>query len=267
MTKKNLLNLSYISLFVAIGILLLLVFADNLQASSLLQDRVFYLSLILMGVFSAIALFGFLKSSASVKGDIGGIAIDVAGPAALAVIVVIGGFYLIPRYEFFDVTIRAIDSSGTPVYSDRKATVKITLPTGVREADFTRNGEATIKGLPYSLFKSKQKILVDLYEYDQMSPGVEYTLSLDVIEIKLMDNPDGTPEGILNRKKAHLEVLKLLAPYKLILGENGNLEIDIDQYFDENSLNAMKVADIEAPIEISSEKKYDLFDVLYENTP
>lgn len=163
MTRKNYLIISFLSLSFAAGILLLLVFADSLQASSLLQDRVFYISLILMGVFSAIALFGFLKSSATLKGNIGGVAIDVAGPAALAIMVVVGGFYLIPRYEFFDVTIRAVNGSGEPVYSDRKATVKLMLPTGVREADFTKNGEATIKGLPYSLFNSKQKILVDIY--------------------------------------------------------------------------------------------------------
>ncbi|ESP94640.1 hypothetical protein [Pseudoalteromonas luteoviolacea] len=266
MTKRNLLFLSYSSLLLAIAILLILVFADNLQASSLLQDRVFYLSLLLMGVFCAIALFGFLKSTASVKGNIGGLAISVAGPAALAMIVVIGGFYLIPRYEFFDVTIRAVNDVGTPVYSDRKARVKLTLPTGVREADFTRNGEATIKGLPYSLFNSKQKILVDIYYYDQILPGQEYTLSLDVIEVQLKEN-NGTPEGILNKKKAHLEVLKLLAPYKLLLGNNGRMEIDIDQYFDKSSLERLKTIDVHEKIHLSADQKYDLFDVLYEYTP
>jgi hypothetical protein len=189
MTRKNLVHLSYLSLAAAIGILLLLVFAKNLQASTLLQDRVFYVCLIFMGIFSAVALFGYLKSSATWTGNIGGVTIQLAGPAALAFIVILGGFYLIPRNELFDVTIRAVNEKGLPVFSNRKAIATLKLPIGIRQADFTKNGEATIKGLPYSLYKSKQQILVNIYFYDQFEKNEEYTLSSNVIEVKLVKNP------------------------------------------------------------------------------
>ena len=266
-SKKSLLHLGYVSLLLAMGILLLLVFADSLKLSSLLQDRVYYICLLLMGIFSAIALFGFLKSTTEITGHLGGIAIQIAGPAALACIVIVSGFYLIPKYEFFDVTIRAVNENGHPVYSDRKALVKLLLPTGVRQAQFTSNGEATIKGLPYSLFNSKQQIIVDIYYYDHITQNKKYALTKDVVVIKLVENPSGTTQGILNRKKAHLEVLKLLMPYKLMLAENGALEYNIDQYFEEKSLQIFQQFDVQKKIHLSPKQKYAYFDVLYEHAP
>jgi hypothetical protein len=267
MTRKNLVNLSYLSLISAIGILLLLVFAENLQVGTVLQDRVFYILLIFMGLFSSIALFGYLKSTATINGKFGGVAIQVTGPGALALIIILGGFYLIPRNESFDVTILAVNEVGLPIFSDRKAVVILKLPTGIRQADFTKNGQATLTGVPYSLFNSKQKILVDIYTHKQLEINKEYTLSSSVIEIKVGENPKGTPEGILNKKKAHLEVLKLLAPYKLILAESGELEFDITQYYEENLIKILREFDLSRNIDITNDEKYNYFDVLYENTP
>lgn len=267
MTRTSLILLSFVSLACAIGILLVLIFAENLQASTLLQDRVFYVCLILMGIFSAVSLFGYLRSSALINGRFGGFTVQLAGPAALAFIVILGGFYLIPRSEFFDVTIRAVDKNGLTVYSNRKAIAILKLPTGIREADFTKNGEATIKGLPYSLHNSKQKVLIDIYFYEQSEREKEYRLTADVIEVKVNENPNGTPEGILNKKRAHLEVLKLLAPYKLMLGDIGGLEINIEQYYEEGFLELAKRYKLDEKINITNDEKYNYFDVLYENAP
>lgn len=68
MNKRVNLIISLVALLLAISILMLMVFAENLQAQSVLQDKVYYVCLILMGVFSGISLFNYLKSSAKVSG-------------------------------------------------------------------------------------------------------------------------------------------------------------------------------------------------------
>ena len=244
MTKRNMLALSLISLVVSIAILVLLIFAENLQANSLLQDRVFYVCLVLMGVFSALALFGYIKSKATVAGNVNGLAIELGGPAALAFLVVVGGFYLIPRSDAFDVTIRAVNERGEPVYSDRKAKVLLKLPTGLREAEFTSNGEATIKGIPSDLLNTKQKLVVDIYYFIQENKDRKYILSDDVIEVVLKENPEGTTTGILNKQKAHLEILKLLMPYRLISDDSDSLEINLEQYYDSSFIEKAKSTDL-----------------------
>lgn len=266
MTKKNMLMLSIVSLLVSLAILLLLIFAENLQTQSMLQDRVFYISLVLMGIFSALALFGYIKSRASLSGNVNGMAIELGGPAALAALVVIGGFFLIPRDQVFDVTVRAVDKLGVPVYSDRKAEVLLKLPTGLRTADFTSNGEATIKGIPAKLLNTRHKIIVDIYFYTQSSPEKEYILNHDVIEVPLLHN-EGTEIGILNQKKAHLEFVKLLIPFRLINGNTEKLEMDLDQYYAPSFVETAQRIELNTKINLSDDEKYRYFDILYEYAP
>ena len=200
MNKRVNLIISLVALLLAISILMLMVFAENLQAQSVLQDKVYYVCLILMGVFSGISLFNYLKSSAKVSGHAQGWGMEVGGPAALALLVVLGGFLLIPRLEYFDLTVRATDEKGNIAYSNRKAQFTIMLPTGQRTGYFTAEGEGTIKGLPAKLFNTKAKIQVNIYFYEQLEPGREYTLDNDVVEIQVKSNANGTPESILNRR-------------------------------------------------------------------
>ncbi len=268
MNKRVNLIVSLVALLLAISILMLMIFAENLQAQSVLQDKVYYVCLVLMGIFSGISLFNYLKSHAQVSGHAHGWGVEVGGPAALVVLVVFGGFFLIPRLESFDLTVRAINEKGNLAYSNRKAQFTIMLPTGQRTGYFTAEGEGTIKGLPAKLFNTKAKIQVSIYFYDQIEKDQEYILNNDVVEIQVKSNANGTPESILNRRRANLEVVKLLMPYRLIYMEEKKYgETNITQYQDKLFLDRANALNINSVISISPDEIDDTFDVLRENAP
>jgi hypothetical protein len=259
---------SFIALAVAVLILAFLVFAEKMQVRTILQDRVFYILLVLMGIFTAIAVSKFVGGSSKIAGKAHGFTVKLAGPPAVLALVVIGGFFLIPRQEYFDLTVRAVDhETRRSVFSDRKAVVTLNLPSGQRAAQFTSNGEAVIKGLPVNLLNKKSRIDIDIYYYEQVDPGAAYTLSQDVIEIPARFNPAGTAEGIRNKKEAHLMLVKLLLPYRLMDARAHGQEMSLAHFYSNEFLSFAASFDVRSKIGFSKEELRKICDVLSENAP
>ncbi|MBD0403651.1 hypothetical protein [Flammeovirga sp. EKP202] len=271
MNKKNTFTLIVISLLVAIGLLLLMVFAKPLQILGILQDRVFYVLLVLLGIFSAIFVFGVIKSKslAEVEGVWNDIRFQLGGPAAFAFLVILGGFWLIPRESYFDLTVRAVDLDGKIVFSERKANVEIYLPTGIRRGEFTKDGEAVIKTLPIELLNTKQKILTDIYFYPQDGQNKHYELTKDVVEISHRFDGTGTTTGLLNERRANLMLLELLIPFRIISSQinSDNLEVDFIQYCEVDFLDRIRNFDLSSNINVDDSLINESFDVLIEESP
>lgn len=269
-SKRSFATISIISLFVSISLLLLLVFAKPLQFQGILQDRVFYILLISMGISSALFLYGILKSNPLLSGSSHSKKIQVGGPSFFAIMVILGGFWLIPKDSYFDLTIRAIEKkNGNIIYSDRKAEVKVFLPTGIREAYFAKNGEAVIKAIPSELLNSEQKILTEIYYYKQSSKNSSYKLTSNVLEIEHIFNEGGTTRGILNKRTANIMLLELLLPFRLMLFKEGNdkSETNFNQYCNSSNQEHIKKIDLNAPVDFSASKLNDAFDVLIVENP
>ncbi|MCI5123159.1 MAG: hypothetical protein D3925_01450 [Candidatus Electrothrix sp. AR5] len=264
--------LSIVSLSVAVGMALLLVFAESFGASLLLQDRLFYICLLLMGTFSAFSFFGFTRliffhpnsDQSNYR-----LNLQLGVPTAIACLVVFSGFYLIPRDSFFDVTVRAVDKNGVPVFSERKASVLLKNPNLNREADFTKNGEATIKKVPSSFRGTEANVFVQLYFYKQIDVTKKYKLNEEAIEVELKFDSGGTNIGIINKRNAHLEVVKLLLPFRLmsVHFNKDAMETYYDQYYSKDFMKFASKFNLRSKIEFSKEDLISLCDVLSEYSP
>ena len=81
-------------------------YAGTHLASQPVIRSLYYVLLWILGITSALFLFGVLRSAASVSGRHWGVMIDLGGPAALAVLVVAGGYEFAKLPDTFSLTIR-----------------------------------------------------------------------------------------------------------------------------------------------------------------
>lgn len=142
---------------VGIGVLLLVLFvafAPRLVPANIL-DQFFYIVLILWGLVGAIVLFGVMRSYAHVTyKHVGGV-VEIGGPAAFAVLVVAGGFWLVPRPDTFDLTIRPHGTDSPLIIAGR---IRIEFD----RLSFTQNinnGEADFKGIPHKFWGTTAQVL------------------------------------------------------------------------------------------------------------
>src|ERR1019366_7051425 len=96
--------ISFVAFLCCFAVLVLLIAnADKLSRFGLLQ-QVNYLVLVLMGLTAVGFLFGVLKSSATWVGKFWGGTLRLSGSVVGASLVVIGGYYFIPKATFFPLT-------------------------------------------------------------------------------------------------------------------------------------------------------------------
>jgi hypothetical protein len=118
-----------------------------------MQDRVFYLILILAGLVSAAFLSGVMHSFAHVQHRKLGLLVRLGGPTAVAFLVVVGCYWLVPPPKtLFDLTVRAHSQDGGPLVTSGSVTIE--FGASIRTEAFGVNGEANFKGLP-SEFKTR----------------------------------------------------------------------------------------------------------------
>ncbi|KAB2839748.1 MAG: hypothetical protein F9K47_15240, partial [Burkholderiales bacterium] len=131
-----------------------------------------------------------------------------------------------------DLTFRAVDDKGAIVFSERMARISVALPSGTRQADFTRDGQAVIKGVPRNVLDVEYPVKAEVYYFDQLQENQSIRLTLDVMDVVMHYNPVGTPEGLRNLKAANLLLLKLLSPYRVIAkkAKGATGETSLQQY-------------------------------------
>ena len=78
-----------------------------------LTEPVYYLVLVVMGLASAVFLFGVLSSSATFEGTVLGGTLKMGGPIVAVALVVYGGHFFIPKGFTFPLTVIPGAISGT----------------------------------------------------------------------------------------------------------------------------------------------------------
>src|SRR5690606_7585944 len=151
---------------------------DNISAQ--VDQRIFYLILIVFGIAASAVIFGLMNSYASLKGETLNKRIQLAGPVVGVVLTVFGGFY-IPQPAEKTIAIRVFDKNKDPV---TQGDVKIYLPEYIRSQSIDKMGQALFTGIPIKNAKSNIKIEVS-------SPGY-FTKHYDTVL-----NKNGTLELML----------------------------------------------------------------------
>lgn len=163
---------------VGLVITLLLLFVFVWKAPDLIRNgiskAVFYVLLVPLGLSTAAFCFGAMRSYARYRGKAFGGMLELGGPAVVAGLVVIGGFYFIskenPRATFF-VKVRFVDQANNPVNT---GTAKLILRNATLTQGVDAQGEATFFEIPFEFFRKQESV-----RYDSPESELDSTVILD----------------------------------------------------------------------------------------
>ena len=127
------------------------------KLSDQLDQRIYYLILVVFGIAASAVVFGLMNSYASLKGETLNKKLQLAGPIVGVVLTVFGGFYISPDPMEKTVTIRVFDKNKKPITD---GDVKIYLPEYIRTQSIDKMGQALFTGIPQQSIKSRIKIEV-----------------------------------------------------------------------------------------------------------
>lgn len=134
------------------------------------DQRIFYLILILFGISTSALVFGVMNTYAVLTGTKQNIQLKMAGPGVGVILVVLGGLFLPPKSAEKNITIRVFDWKKNPVI---QGNVKIYLKEYIRTQSIDNMGQALFTGIPIDKANNKMKIEVS-------SPGFA-TKSFDTL--------------------------------------------------------------------------------------
>jgi len=154
-------------------LLILIAFADKLSRYGLLQ-QVYYLVLVLMGLTAAGFLFGVLKSSATWVGKFWGGTLRLSGSIVGAAVVVIAGYYFIPKAIFFPLTIYVHGEGGPQnIVLRNTGRVFLTLGPEISSEFIGENGQAVFPRIPADLRGQLVPGWVESDDYEAIGPNVK----------------------------------------------------------------------------------------------
>lgn len=121
------------------------------------DQRVFYLILILFGIAASAIVFGVMNSYAVLKGEKFDTKLKLAGPIVGVMLTVLGGFYLPHEARERNVMIRVFDYKKRPI---SQGEVNIFLSDYSRSQSIDKMGQALFAGIPADKLSEKIKIEV-----------------------------------------------------------------------------------------------------------
>ena len=190
LSGKDYAGIAILMLVIGIGLLILFVlFAPRLVPADVL-GQFFYIVLLVFGLVCALVLAGAMNSYARVTHTSPNGVVEVGGPAAVALLVVVGGFLLVPRSDTFDLTIRP-HAPDKPLITSGK--IRVELGNSAPTQEINSNGEADFKGVPHKYRGATVRVLPLVEGYKQ-----EYqtkVISGDALDLDLVK-----PETMLSAK-------------------------------------------------------------------
>jgi len=127
------------------------------KVTDVVDQRMFYLILILFGISASALIFGVMNTYAVLTGKKHNFQLKVVGPGVGVILVVLGGLYLPQKPPEKNVTIRVFDWKKNPVVQGE---VKIYLKEYIRTQSIDKVGQALFGGIPADMLENKMKIEV-----------------------------------------------------------------------------------------------------------
>lgn len=121
------------------------------------DQRIFYLILILFGISASALVFGVMNTYAVLTGKQQNASLKMTGPGVGVILVVLGGLYLPKPSDDKNVTIRVFDWKKNPLI---QGDVKIYLKDYIRIESIDKRGQALFGGIPADKIQNKMKIEV-----------------------------------------------------------------------------------------------------------
>lgn len=143
------------------------------------DQRIFYLILILFGISASALIFGVMNSYAVLKGEKLDTKFRFTGPIVGVILTVFGGFALPHGSGERTITIRVFDERKNPI---TQGEVKLYLPGYIRRQSIDNVGQAQFTDLPDKIINAKVKLEVSSQGYGAYSTDtlLENTAPLEV---------------------------------------------------------------------------------------
>jgi Carboxypeptidase regulatory-like domain len=151
-TAATYLLISVISLLAAIAIGYYYFHYMKAGGTEKMDDRVFYLVLVLFGMAASALVFGIMNSYASLKGIQANVTYKFTGPVVGVILTVLGGFMIPKGSSDQMLTVRVFDQDKHPVTRGR---VTLSFPHYQREAAVNEKGMVVFPEIPYDQLRNK----------------------------------------------------------------------------------------------------------------
>ena len=195
-----------------------------------MDDRVFYLVLILFGMAASALIFGIMNSYASLKGIESNVTYKFTGPVVGVIITVLGGFMLPKGSNDQFLSVRLFDQDKNPV---TKGMVTISFPHYQRNASVDEKGLAIFPEIPYD--QVRNKILINVVSDGYTSITLDTLLNnfspidLTLTQAKII-RISGTVKDAADRPIRDVAVVVDGTPYAAKTINDGSFNIPIPGY-------------------------------------
>jgi len=196
---------SLISLMIGLAVLGVMLWNAQFLVNFGLTGNYYYVVLLVLGLAAAAFLFGVLQSSATYRGESGWGVLELGGPIVSAVLVVPGGFFLVPNPSPFEVTFLVHEREGFV----RKASGDLLVVIGseVRRNEIGENGAVYLTDIPPTHRGEAISVSIESKEFELIQPEQRYLLKGDRIQVEVrkksgkifgrVQDQDGKPlEGV-----------------------------------------------------------------------
>ncbi len=148
-----------------------------------LTGHVWYVLLILLGLFAAITVFSLFKSYARYRGKALGGTLELGGPVVVMLVVVVLGFYLVPAPpQRFDLTVFLHGAAGhQAVILRNHGKVSLDLGADKRVEAVGDKGEVRFAGIPGDLRDREVALGLDDDTYELANPAHTIRLNQEAI--------------------------------------------------------------------------------------
>ena len=195
-----------------------------------MDDRIFYLVLVLFGIAASALIFGIMNSYASLKGIQSSVTYKFTGPVVGVILTVLGGF-LIPKGSNDQfLSIRVFNQDKEPV---TRGKVTLSFPHYQREASVNEKGLVVFPDIPYDQLRNN--IIINIVSDGYTSLTLDTLLSnFDPINITLNQAKiiriSGFVKDAADRPIKNVEVVVDGTPYAATTINDGSFEIPLPGY-------------------------------------
>jgi hypothetical protein len=148
-----------------------------------LTGHVWYVLLLLFGLFAAATVFSLVRSYARYRGKALGGTLELGGPVVVMLVVVVLGFYLVPSPpQRFDVTVFLHGKAGhQAVVLRNHGKVSLDLGADKRIEAVGDKGEVRFAGIPGDLRDREVALGLDDDTYELVTPELTIRLNQDAV--------------------------------------------------------------------------------------
>jgi hypothetical protein len=167
----------------ALALLVVMVSSAPMLVRIGLTGHVWYVLLLLLGLFAAVTVFSLFKSYARYRGKALGGTLELGGPVVVMLIVIVLGFQLVPSPpQRFDLTVFLHGKAGRQTVVLRNhGKVSLDLGADKRIEAVGDKGEARFTGIPADLRDREVALGLDDDTYELVNPALTVRLGQDAV--------------------------------------------------------------------------------------